>query len=433
MKATRQPGSSGSFIGGIQAPRAFWSPLAHMPLFECLTRLLRIVGPQVDRISYFTMTESQRYIEYLQRAILSEGQDEVFDGNKLRARQPRDRAQMEKLAERCGMPKDSGVVERFEADVEAFQTGTRFEDVNSLIIFRPILELVEKAAAAHGLPKPRPIYVSNSTDIGPSPYARQSEVQNALLIGAGTATFCNSWAKSVAPLFGALLRKTPRFDRRSVDDLIAIGKVDGEDIATAVRLAAYYGSNGTVIGFRSIPVPREDFHVHAKLLRAMEIFIVAHEYGHFIAQEELASTDGPQNAGGSREIEFFCDALGILLSQTIANEEENYFLASGAGALIFFRLMQLCDDARSVYLNSPAADAEDHSRRRPDAEDSHPSYNERIKAVREIALVGAGAGQRDKLNEQLDFYDSVASAVGELSGKVIRKVFGAKSNGQQTR
>lgn len=140
-----------------------------------------------------------------------------------------------------------------------------------------------------------------------------------MLVGAGTATFCNSWVKSVSPIFGALLRKTPRFDRRSVDDLIAIGKVDGDDIATAVRLAAYYGERGTVIGFREIPIPGEDFYCHVKIMRAMEIFIVAHEYGHFIADERLASTNGPQNAEESRETEFFCDALGVSLSQTIAS------------------------------------------------------------------------------------------------------------------
>jgi hypothetical protein len=164
-------------------------------------------------------------------------------------------------------------------------------------------------------------------------------------------------------------------------------------------------------------------------MRSIEIFIIAHEYGHFIAHEGLASTASPQCAEESIEIELYCDALGIFLSQTIATEEENYFSTSGAGAVILFRLMQLCDEARTVYVNSSSADQEGRNQREPNAIDSHPSYQERIDAVRELALAGTKSGQRKSLSAQLDFYDSASASFGKFACKVIRNVFEASSKG----
>ena len=69
----------------------------------------------------------------------------------------------------------------------------------------------------------------------------------------------------------------------------------------------------------------------------MEVFAVAHEYAHFVSEERIPQFTGSLNASQSRQLEFFCDELGLVISRECEGARNNYLLFAGIGALVFFR------------------------------------------------------------------------------------------------
>jgi hypothetical protein len=103
------------------------------------------------------------------------------------------------------------------------------------------------------------------------------------------------------------------------------------------RLALHYGFFGTAMGFGEVRQPADFLANRQELLRAMEMFAIAHEYCHFLANERLPEMQG---------VEFFCDALTLQLSRNSTHPVDGWLAFAGIGPFVFFRSFQLCDEAR---------------------------------------------------------------------------------------
>jgi hypothetical protein len=123
-----------------------------------------------------------------------------------------------------------------------------------------------------------------------------------LFIGPGTFFFCNYWAKVVTSVVTAIPFAHGLEKVAVAEDVQKILRFNPSGVALAGRLALHYGAFGTAIGFGEVHAPNLAYRVH--LLHAMETFAVAHEYSHFVAEEQGRNvgisprTEGKQGIGG---------------------------------------------------------------------------------------------------------------------------------------
>jgi hypothetical protein len=225
-----------------------------------------------------------------------------------------------------------------------------------------------------------------------------------LFIGLGTSSFCNYWAKAFTALVRTVARARPRERVDSVEELKVIFTNDPDSFLLAARLAVRYAIAGTLLGFGEVRQPADYNSYRLQLLEAMETFVVAHEYSHFVAEERL-----PQLQGW--ELEFFCDELALQISRQCASQDD-WLAFTGIGPLIFFRSMQLCQIVRDrmpkleMPLPVPAKDSEMGS--------THPLLEDRISAIKLTLISNTAADQRASVELFIEEYDLIASGLIKL-------------------
>lgn len=96
---------------------------------------------------------------------------------------------------------------------------------------------------------------------------------------------------------------------------------------------------------RYFPPQAESVPFYHGLLSAIELFIVAHEYGHIILRE----LKGNLGEFPSYEEEHLADFLALRISLAEANESGNLFALSGAGAAVLFMSMEVIAHLTCVY------------------------------------------------------------------------------------
>jgi hypothetical protein len=164
-----------------------------------------------------------------------------------------------------------------------------------------------------------------------------------------------------------------------------------------------------------VSIPNLPYRV--QLLHAMETFAVAHEYSHFVAEERFPASGSALGLDQSRELESFCDALGLVICRDCANREDNFLSFAGIGALVFLWAVQLCQTLRALLLDSVLQIS--NSVRRNDQESTHPALADRILAVKTMAMEMTASDQSEWVREFIEEYDRILGAIG---GTVIEAV-----------
>lgn len=357
-----------------------------------------------------------RYIEHLQRQLLTEGWDAAFDVATLRSWISSNLEGLATIAERYPLPHVSSPVQMLEQVVERFVAGTRYELPQTRSIFEPLLNEIRVSADRLGVAPVANVHIATSTDVGPSPIARAAQGQHLLFIGLGTSSFCNYWAKAYA----AIVRSIP--GQSSINTPEEVGRIFANNpnaLILAARLALYYGFFGTTLGFGEILQPPDYLAYRLQLLSAMEGFAVGHEYAHLVAEEQLPRFRGQLTPVVANELETLCDRLGFQLSQHYGSRTDNFLAFTGVGALIFFRAMELSEAMRGML---------DLSRRHPaqaslpaqDLQPLHPPYEERIATIRRL-LDTTVAGQREKAVSFFEEYDRITIGVNNAVRRIIEE------------
>ena len=278
--------------------------------------------------------ELRRYIDYLQRNLLSEGSEAAHDPTRYMTWISANRGRLIEIASNSGASAD--LVDEMEAQLAEHKPMSSFDSVVARSIFQPMVDDVLLASEALGMRPQRPVIFANSTDVGPSAAARPSSGEHLLFAGAGTFAFCNYWAKLIAQIsvqfhaqFGGL--------RMTRDRLLKSAAMERGPFVDACRLVLYCGQAGSAIGFGEVvtSVPSNAFRM--ELLCAMELFVVAHEVGHCFVEERR----GPEHPVGPEE-ELTCDAYALAISRSVGNTRNNWSAFCGAGGVLTLRTTDLC-------------------------------------------------------------------------------------------
>lgn len=363
-----------------------------------------------------------RYIEYLQRGVLTPEWEGVYDASRLKEWMLKNSARLSAVGNSDQWTDQESPVKHLEALVGQFQPKTKFELPYTSAIFSPLFEQVRLAAANLGLKPIRDVNIATSTEIAATPLARPSEGPHILLIGLGTSSFCNYWAKALTFVIKGLARTDPTRVVQSIEDLKVVFAHDPSGLVLAVKLTLYYASSGSLIGFGEVNQPASYLTYRLQLLRAMELFAVAHEYSHFVAEERLPQFRGILDEAQSHGLELFCDELALAISRECGNQQNNQLMFSGIGGLVFFRAIQLCEAAREEvrrYFQESAINA--GSVQKPPRNQfvlarTHPPLEDRIAAIKQKTIERTCDDQRAGVSEFINEYDRL---VGGLASAIL--------------
>lgn len=360
--------------------------------------------------------ELLRYVEHLQRVALSPGWELFFDAGSAARRGQAEHPRLREIAASF-QPGDPDILVRQHQElIGRFTPSTSFELPETHAIFGPILDEVRAASRRMGLLPVREVRLVTSTDISASPAALPTSDEHLLFIGPGTSSFCNYWAKAFTAVVKAIASQS-MLEVLSAADLDAAFRSDPSALALAVRIALYEATFGTMIGFGEVIQPDSFLGYRMQLLRAIEQFVVAHEFAHFFAEERLPHFSGVLDTDMGCALESLCDELGLGLSRECSGE--NYLMFSGAGAVVFLRATELVAAVREL-MTTETRGGDGRAVRAASVRGSHPAEAERIASI--VSRIGANTAP-DQKAQAIRFvaeYDRIAVFLNQAIVRTVR-------------
>jgi hypothetical protein len=249
-----------------------------------------------------------------------------------------------------------------------------------------------------------------------TPYARPAATgEHLLFIGFGTSIFCNYWAKAFTALLHVLAASNPgRCTQKTLEDAF---RRDPRPLFLVQRLAFYYAAHGSLIGFGEVRQSSDHLGYRLQLLHAMELFVVAHEFSHFVVEERFPAWRGSLDAAQVHASELFCDELGFSLSRQASSAAESFDAFVGAGALVFLRAMELCLTVRQLVTGLVAESGD------------HPLLSTRIERLRTLVRTRTVSDQIDAAMAFFDEYDLIAVSLRDLLLDLMRQAYDSSSDG----
>lgn len=177
-------------------------------------------------------------------------------------------------------------------------------------------------------------------------------------------------------------------------------------------MAFAYGAYGSVIGFGQVIQPASYLGYRLQILRAMEVFVVSHEFAHLVAEERLPKFQGVLDTETSRELEYFCDHLALQISRHYADHEGN-FLAFTGMAILFFRAMEMSEFAREklAAFHKPSLPTQPGPPAVAQDDSSHPTLSARIGQIKSLAISQTPDDQRPQVAAFIEEYDLIAMSL----------------------
>lgn len=351
-------------------------------------------------------TELARFVEYLQRSLLKDGTEAIFNNELHQENATKGLPYLRQLAA------DDEVIDQYVRRVLDFQPETAYETVHSHHIFRPILDEALTTAREAGFTLKKPVTISDSTLLEVSPLSRPSQDVHIILAGRGTYAFCNYWAKALTLFI------------HGAEPVIGRGVWTPADIAEAfrqqpvlllapLRLAVYQALTGSLIGFGRLASPNEQLAFRMELVNAMETFVIAHELAHCIADEADEKYRGCLQPDDAFALELLCDKIGLLIARNVGTRKDNWSSFSGVGALLFFRFTQIGEIIRGMLQvnEQPYNQSE-----------THPDTTTRIGYVRERIVSGTAPENTEAAVSYFDQLDNICSVMFRF---ILRAVAGS--------
>jgi hypothetical protein len=339
--------------------------------------------------------ELRRYISHLQLQMLSHGSEDVHDPVVFSAWRKANREKLIQTARFAGGTAE--MVDLISVQADRHLAPSKLESFSAHAIFGPILETVLSASERLTLRPRRPVLHANSTDIGASPSVLPSPVAEHLIFaGAGTFSFCNYWAKVVTHI-AQQFHAHHGSAAMTQDRLLASCARDHRHFLEACKLTAYCRTTGSAVGFGVMPSTAEAASFRMTLVRAMELFAVAHEVGHCYLEERADSS-----SAFAISDEFTCDAYALTVSRSVANASNDWCAFTGAGGLLLLTLAGICfPERQSAGIHS-----------------SHPTIVSRVENLRRLIENNTATDQLEPTLSYLLDLGVICAVIGFLCDQV---------------
>ncbi|MBK8258519.1 MAG: hypothetical protein IPK82_38400 [Polyangiaceae bacterium] len=355
--------------------------------------------------------ETRRYLEHFQRKLLRPDFDKWVEHKDFVVRMTGEAGRT--MRQRFGpnfSPYSDALIREYEKELSDFVPATSYDTATSHLIFGDIMDQVQRSLQDMQRPLQRPVRLATSTDANPSPASVPSQEEHLLFIGEGTSFFCNYWAKFLSHCLteGALSSDGPAITAPDMDKFFH----ERGDLTTIfVELLLHYAFFGHLFGFGVLIQPAHSLRFRLELLRAMEVFVVGHEFGHFYLEENPRSLDPADPLRQMRLEEHFCDQFGFIVCRYFGTRTDSWFAFSGAAPLMFLSALRLCENARA------------HLSTRTAPKDTHPPVDDRIGRILYTALNDTHAdnllavrGYLEEVGAMWEAMERIARDIFELAG-----------------
>jgi hypothetical protein len=217
-------------------------------------------------------------------------------------------------------------------------------------IVREIVGKIDEICAKSGIAIREGVVVGVSPTEGLHAYQSEVPATGASIIDFAMPflMFCNQ----VAILLARTLPHSESEAGQAVDcDPTRVSNVLSTEPAlfgTWVMLLAHYAIEGWPLTLPSLPGDVERVRSRLDLLFSMELFAVAHEYGHHALMHGVAESSSPD--GDATMMEHDADGFARMVSMAIGtnSERSNIFAMSGAGAVLMLGALDLVRRTRHV-------------------------------------------------------------------------------------
>jgi hypothetical protein len=220
------------------------------------------------------------------------------------------------------------------------------------------------------------VHVARGVEPRVGPAAAMTNVimtdESIVVVSAFLFRFCGL----VARAFARTIHLWPDYwdsNRFYVKDALAYLRDSADLHRYWVRIFISYAVTGTPILVPFRPANRYELILFEQIARAMEVFAIAHEYGHHHLKHGRAPDVDP------KQEELEADQFALRVSYEVENSPillENPYMSSGAGGIILLFALETLRVVKSVILGASIATS-----------DTHPTVEERIARLNTVAVI----------------------------------------------
>lgn len=265
------------------------------------------------------------------------------------------------------------VVEEYLDLLRNLPPGGPFDDLNITLILANVIKRIEAICNAGQIPIGEGAAYGVTPQLGleASQLAVMETRASIITVSQGFPTFCNMVSKGVA------LSVAPKGDTVSFDPADVAGRLEQHPEVKAFWAAILV--NYAVHGWppqREVPeLALLQQVTRIQILQAMELFAVAHEYGHHVLLHGVAQSTGEisDRFDEEHDADIFGRVMG--LHDGLNQDPPNLYSASGTGAVLMLGMLELVRRTHAL-LETGLTQASPRT--------SHPPLDERLKVIADV-------------------------------------------------